>query len=115
MAKKKHQPPAKIKYDKAHPVISIRVSQKLKKQLDEIKEMSGKSVGDILREAVGVQDKSTKNTWKRGYAMAKGNYGVTYKCSICGGNILLQSGEEKKAAAQYMGEHGWAHTDCVEK
>ena len=39
MVKKKQPPPAKIKYDKSHPIVSIRVSEDLKKQLDEIREM----------------------------------------------------------------------------
>ena len=112
MAKKKQPPPAKIKYDKSHPIISIRVSQDLKEQLDEIKEMSDKSVGDILREAVGVQGVSIKNAWKRGVSQGKGLYGVNYKCSVCGGNILLDSHDEKIAAAKYMREHGWKHGDC---
>ncbi len=112
MVKKKQPPPAKIKYDKSHPIISIRVSEDLKKQLDEIREMSGKSVGDILREAVGVQSKSIKNAWNRGYGSAKGNYGVRYKCSVCGGNILIESANAKQAAAKYMREHGWKHDKC---
>ncbi len=112
MVKKKQPPPAKIKYDKSHPIISIRVSEDLKKQLDEIKEMSDKSVGDILREAVGVQSKSIKNAWNRGFGSAKGNYSVRYKCSNCGGNMLIESDDEKKAAAKYMREHGWHHTSC---
>ena len=112
MAKKKHQPPAKIKYDKSHPIISIRVSQDLKKQLDEIKEMSGKSIGDILREAMDVQSKSTKNAWKQGYALAKVKYGVQFKCSVCGGNILIESNDAKKAAGKLMREAGWRHGEC---
>jgi len=112
MAKKKQPPPSKIKYDKSHPPISIRVSQDLKEQLDEIKEMSGKSVGDILREAVGVQGESIKNAWKRGVSHGKGLYGVWYKCSVCGGNILIESDNEKKSAAILMREHGWQHGKC---
>ncbi len=112
MVKKKQPPPAKIKYDKSHPIISIRLSQDLKKQLDEIKEMSGKSIGDILREAVEVQSKSIKNAWKRGLNYGKGIYGVWYKCSVCGGNILLESKDAKQAAAKYMREHGWHHGEC---
>ncbi len=113
MAKKKQPPPAKMKYDKSHPIISIRVSQDFKKQLDEIKEMSGKSIGDILREAMDVQSKSTKNAWKQGYALAKVNYGVQYKCYVCGGKILIDSAEQRKAAAIYMREHGWRHGGCA--
>ena len=112
MAKKKQPPPAKIKYDKSHPTISIRVSQDLKTQLDGIKEMSDKSVGDILREAVGVQGISNKNAWKRGISHGKGLYGVSCKCSICGGNFLLESKDAKQAAAKYMREHEWHHTTC---
>jgi len=112
MAKKKQPPPAKIKYDKSHPIISIRVSQDLKKQLDEIKEMGGKSIGDILREAVGVQSKSTKTAWNRGFNPAKTRYGVWYKCSVCGGSILIESNNEKKAAAKLMRESGWRHGSC---
>ncbi len=112
MAKKKHQPPAKIKYDKTHPTVSIRVSQELKKQLDEIKDLSGKSVGDILREALELQAPSTKHAFAQGYIKAKKDWGVTYKCSVCGGTIWINSPQEKKAAAQYMREHKWHHGEC---
>jgi len=112
MVKKKQPPPAKIKYDKSHPIISIRVSQDLKKQLDEIKEMSGKSIGDILREAVGAQSKSIKNVWNRSHSLAKSIYGVRYKCSVCGGDMIIDTADEKKAAAKLMRESGWKHTSC---
>ena len=111
--KKKHQPPAKIKYDKSHPTISVRVDLELKNQLEEIKEMSGKTVGDILREALGVQAPSAKNAFELGCKNAKLEYGVPYRCSVCGGTIWVSTPQEKKAVAQYMREHGWAHGDCV--
>lgn len=113
MAKKKHVPPAKIKYDKAHPIVSIRVDQELKNKLDEIKEISGKSVGDILREALEVQLPSTKKAHTLGLTKGQHKYGVPYKCSICGGTIWITSPEEKKAAAQYMRENGWCHGKCA--
>ena len=113
--KKKHQPPAKIKYDKSHPTVSVRVDQELKEKLDEIKEVSGKSVGDILREAVEVQAASAKSAYAKGYTKAKKDWGVTYKCSVCGGTIWLQTPQARKAVAQYMREHGWAHSECLQK
>ena len=112
MPKKKQPPPAKIKYDKNHPIISIRVSQELKKQLDEIKEMSGKSIGDILRETVVVQSKSVKNAWNHGHSLAKSKYGVRYKCSVCGGDMIIDTADEKKAVAKFMREAGWKHGSC---
>lgn len=115
MAKKKHQPPTKIKYDKTHPIVSVRVDQELKKQLDEIREKSGKSVGDILREALKIQAPSTKKAFTAGVTNGKYTYGVPYKCSVCGGTIWITTPEAKKAAAQYMREHRWAHGDCLSK
>lgn len=115
VVRKKHQPPAKIRYDNVHPIVSVRVNQELKQQLDEIKQMSGKSVGDILREAVGVQAPSTKEAYTRGWNYATRAYIVKYKCRVCGGTILINTSEEKKAAAQYMREHGWAHSRCLHK
>ena len=55
MVKKKYPSPAKIKYDKSHPIISIRVTPDLKKKLEYINKLSDKSVADILKEAVALQ------------------------------------------------------------
>lgn len=115
VAKKKHQPPAKIKYDSTHPIVSVRVEQELKQQLDEIKKVSGKSVGDILREALKAQAPSTKKAFTAGKTNGKYTYGVPFKCSVCGGTMWIVSSNAKKAAAQYMREHGWAHGDCLGK
>jgi len=113
LAKKKHQPPSKIRYDNTHPVISIRVDQETKQQLDEIKRMSGKSVGDILREALEVQAASTKKAFTRGKNEGKAIYGVSFKCSGCGGTIWIDTPEIKKAATQIMEKYGWGHAECV--
>ena len=113
MVKKRRQPPAKIRYDKIHPVISIRVNQKLKQKLEEIRETSGKSVGDVLREALKVQSRSTKNAYGKGYRAAKDLYGVEYKCSVCGGNIWITTSRAKRDVAEYMRDRGWAHSNCI--
>ena len=113
--KKKHQPPSRIKYDKAHPTISVRVNQELYQKLKEMKDTSGKTVGDILREAVKVQARSTKQAFTAGCTSSKRTYGVTYKCSVCGGKLWIDTTEEREAAAQYMQEHGWRHVTCQQK
>ena len=111
MAKK--VPPSKKKYDKVHPVISLRVDAAQKAKLDEIRAESGKSVGDILREAVDGQAKSTKKAYDIGYAKAKNEYRVAYRCSVCGGTMEITSLEEKREAARYMRENRWGHTRCL--
>lgn len=113
MPKKKHQPPAKIKYDSTHPIVSIRVNQEVKKKLEEIKVKSGKSPADILKEAVGMQAPSVGDAFARGYLSAQFHHGVSYKCSVCGQFIDISTPKEKKFAAQYMQEHGWGHPECI--
>ena len=115
MAKKKYPPPAKIKYDKSHPIISIRLTPDLKKKLENLKIMSDKSPADVLKEAVGLQTPSTKSAYTKGYLTAQIKYTVTYKCSVCGEVIEITTSEEKKHVAQYMKEQGWGHSKCVNK
>ena len=114
MVKKKYPSPAKIKYDKSHPIISIRVTPDLKKKLEYINKMSDKSMADILKEAVGLQTPSAKAAYNKGYLTAQIKYGVTYRCSECGEVLEITASEEKKAVLQYMKEHGWGHRKCVE-
>ena len=113
MKKKIHKPPSKIKYDQSHPTVSIRVSRGLYDRLKDLRERSGKSLGDILREALERQLPSTKKAYQLGYNAAKRQFAVSYKCSVCGGNLTASSLREKEAMAQYMREHGWRHGKCA--
>ena len=115
MKKKKHQPPSKIKYNQTHPTVSIRVSQDLYDQLKDLREKSGKSLGDILRESLGKQAPSTKKAFQRGFDKARRQFVVTYRCSVCGGPLEVTTDEEKKEVAMYMRSANWAHTSCLDK
>ena len=115
MRKKVHKPPSKIKYDNAHPTISIRVTRELYDQLNGIKEQSGKSLGDILREAMNQQAPSIKDAYQRGYKEAKDKFAVVFKCSVCGGNTVLTSDKGKALVANYLTEQQWGHADCFKK
>jgi len=113
MKRKSHKPPSKIKYDQSHPTVSVRVTQELYDQLKDLREHSGKSLGDILREALKEQAPSTKKAYQLGYNAAKNEFAVSYKCSVCGGNLTVTTAKEKESIAQYMKEHGWEHGECV--
>ena len=89
MPKKKHVTPAKIKYDKTHPIVSVRVDLELKKKLEEVTKLSDKSVGDILREALKVQAPKVKNAFNKGYKSAEYYYKVIYKCNVCGNEVTV--------------------------
>jgi hypothetical protein len=117
MKKKVHKPPSKIKYDESHPTVSARVDRKLRDELKGLQKLTGKSLADILREAVTKQKPWAKDAYdigqKVGYDSAKRQFEVTYRCSVCGGVLTVTTPEAKKAAAQYMREHGWGHGKCV--
>jgi hypothetical protein len=113
--KKKHQPPSKIKYNQSHPTVSIRVSQELYDELKDLREKSGKSLGDIFREAVGHQAPTVNKAYQRGFANARQTFEVTYRCVVCRGVLRVTSEQEKQAIAQYMREHGWGHNGCIKQ
>ena len=115
MKKMRHQPPSKIRYNQTHPTVSIRVSQDLYDQLKVLREKSGKSLGDILREALGKQAPSTNKAFQRGFNNARRQFVVTYRCAICGGPIEVTTGREKQEIVEYMRSEGWGHGGCIHK
>ena len=112
---KKHISPSRKKYEASHPTISIRVTEELYDELEALRLNSGKSLGDILREALGKQGPRAENAYNRGYNAAKAVFGVQYKCSVCSGEIVISSKEEKDAVALYMRQKGWGHANCIDK
>ena len=65
MARKRRVPPSRARYEQRNPTVSIRVSREMYDRLKALKERSGKSFGDILREALGVQEPATKAAYTR--------------------------------------------------
>jgi hypothetical protein len=112
MKAKKHQPPAKEKYDAGHPIVSFRCSPELKQKLEYIRKTSDKTVGDVLREAVGLQTPSVKAAYDKGKIVAELRCAVQYRCSNCGKYMTIVSDAEKKDAAAHMEANGWHHGEC---
>ena len=123
----KSKPQSRVRYEQAHPTISVRVSRHLYDRLDEIRTREGKSFGDILREAVGVQERDTSNAYNRGFregrkkgeedgytrgraegeTAARNRYLVKYQCSTCGGWIELSTRKRKQR------DSAWSRAGCT--
>ena len=116
MVRKRRVPPSRLRYEQSNPTISIRVSRELRDRLVELKQKSGKSVADVVREALDVQEPSVEEAYQRGrkngFKAAERRYRVDYRCSVCGGTLTIESPKEKQAAAQFMREYGWGHSSC---
>ena len=115
MKKMRHQPPSKIKYNQTHPTVSIRVSQDLYDQLKDLREKSGKSLGDILRQALDKQAPSANKAFQRGFNEARRQFVVMYRCVICGGPIEVTTAQEKQDIVEYMRSERWGHGGCIHK
>ena len=115
MKRKVHKAPSRKRYEEDHPVVSFRVTRELKEKLEELQAMSGKSLGDILQEAVGLQAQSAQESFDQGNEIAEENYKIVYKCSVCGGNEEVFGPIEKKVAAKLLTQAGWGHSTCLGK
>ena len=95
------------------------MSQEVHDQLVELVAKSQKSLGDIVRENLKVQARFTKTAYetgyKKGFQAARSYYQVTYRCNVCGQEVVISSEAAKEAAARFMNEAGWGHAACHTK
>ena len=119
MARNRRVPPSRVRYEQHNPTVSVRVSKEMYDRLKALRERSGTSLGDILREALGVQEPATRAAYSRGHrkgcADTEKLYRVDYRCSVCNGRLTIDHDTAKGAAAEYMREHGWAHSSCLQQ
>jgi len=126
MLKKKRKTPSRIKYERDHPTVSLRVTKELKDRLQAVKEAEGSSITDVLKVGAGLLEvKGRKETevraqaydegYDEGYRDAEGLYKVTYPCKICRKTIEVMRVKEKEDIKRYMREHGWAHAECINR
>ena len=117
MAPKRRVPPSRTRYEQQTPTVSIRVPKEMYDRLKALKEQGDKSLGDILREALGVQEPATRAAsnrgYRKGYADAEKLYRVNFRCSVCNGRLFIDDDTSKRAAAEYMQQNGWSHSSCV--
>ena len=118
--------PSRARYEQAHSTVSCRIPREVYDRLRAVKEAEGKSFADILKIGLGIIEVRVKeegetrkqgydNGYRKGYAEAERTYKVTYPCSVCRKTIELTSKEAKRAANQYMQQHGWGHKECHER
>lgn len=127
----RHKPPSRVRYEALHPVVSFRIKSEHYDQLQELLRGTGKSFADFVKEGLKVQKANTTRAYnhgwnagydegwnagyEEGYAEAKRLYRIPYPCKVCGSEIEATSAAEKQAVAEYMKEHRWGHSQCLEK
>jgi len=124
MPKNKHKPPSRVRYEEKNPTISFRVSVEIYEKLCKIREKTGKSYADIIKEGMGVQEPMVKDTYTRGYRAGydkgkragkrEGEVFSLGSCASCGGVIQwdLSSNEQRNTLASAISQARFVHKNC---
>ena len=120
MAKEKF--PSQIKYEKENPAITFRMKKEEKKKIIQFAEKSGKSVSELVREALlglekdfsEVYNETRIKNYNHGFQDAKRTYRIWNFCAICGEAIdILPNTNVHNIIIKYLKEKGWGHQECV--
>ena len=126
MSTPKRKAPSRIRYEQGHPTVSCRVSRELYERLGEVKQREGKSFSHILKVGLGIVeaegkvaeellDEGYRLGYGEGYEAAELRFKVSFTCFVCGETIPVDAEETKRAAREYLEEHGWSHIRCPDK
>lgn len=67
MTKKAHKSLAKARYDEAHPIISARVSKGFYDEIKSAQGVTGQSLIELLKIAIGKSDAATGKAYNQGH------------------------------------------------
>ena len=124
MAKAKHIPPSRKRYEESHPAVSARVSREFYEKLNEIREKTGKSFADMLKEGARLQEPITKKAYDRGYkagynagkraGINEGKRVYLGSCSICHEILYWDLARDKdmNLVARAITQAGYVHNRC---
>jgi hypothetical protein len=108
---KKRVPPSRIKYEKSHPVMSIRVNEAEKKEIMSISSLSGKSAAQIIKEALFTMRQETETAYKKGLEDGIGRFKIP--CSICGKPMSIDTKKNEEAKLMVLKAlNAWVHGNC---
>lgn len=87
MAKKKHQPPSKIRYTEEHPSLTIHLTKQEYQDITEFAFNNDESVNQVIKEAAGLVRKNWKKyngifneSMEAGYEDAVGDFSRHLVC-----------------------------------
>ena len=113
--KAKAVPPSRLRYESNNPTVSVRISQELKGELEDMRVTSGLSIADILKAGLDKLEPEVNQFYERGfsdgYDAGKQEFELMVTCFGCGRAHVPVAGEIMRAAvAQKM--FGWTAQSC---
>ncbi len=110
---RKGVPPSRLRYEAKNPSITFRVNQKQFEKLQEMCEKTRLSVGKLVRRMLGLEARSTKEAYEKGYRDGEGTF--TVPCCKCGRMMRfdIKSPKQEEAKQELLRAFSrWAHTTC---
>lgn len=113
-AKRRKLPPSRVRFEKSHPTITIRLKEADRDKLLEMSKRTGKSAAKLVQEALDPMKRDIEAAYNRGYDHGWGCF--EYPCSICGEEICvdIKHDENIKQALLKAFKSG-AHAVCIDK
>jgi len=120
-AKAAHKPPARVRYEQSHPVVSCRLDgdtyDLLKQRLDDL---GGVSFADFVKDSLGLLQLKIPETTeikekarRAGYDQGKREHQIWYFCAVCGKRIDVEpNNDSHNAIIRLMRQEGWGHKSC---
>ena len=125
----RHEPPSRIRYNQANPVIGVRVDRATYTRALAVRATTGISFGAVFKDHLGVVEKNIEQIRSRarmegkaiamkigrreGYNEALAKHGITYACSECEEAIMLAAGSPAAGVASAaLEDRGWGHASC---
>lgn len=103
--------PSRERYEEENPVVSFRISQEAKEQLDELVEQLDTTKKDWFEGVIQERAQDTESAWEAGYQAAKDEYCVEIPCVICGEPTELVKEDSKEQVASILMDIADDNTD----
>ncbi len=137
--RRRHYPPSRIRYEKEHPLVAVRVNKELKEFLDKLRVGEGgeiKSYAEVIKEIITKSYDAYKKWYedvymkghKEGFEDAlnmvfdlepkdAAKYNIVYPlCPNCGKpmrSVIVRKGSKLgEWVLEQIRENGWHHTKC---
>ncbi len=112
----------------SNPPVSFRLPLKDRGRLDQLSTKTGKSLGQLIRENLGVAERDEEATyhraWNKGYSdghsdgvsETENKLAICYRCTFCNEPILVSpNGPEHHVILDELRRLGWGHSRCFEE
>jgi len=112
---KNNKAPSRERYEQSNPTVSARMPIDKRNRLMAVLARLNMTLSQLLITFADEHEVTTRplvEVRKEGFLEARKMFGVWYPCRKCGKQTLINTPEEKIAAARHMVEDGWAHQQC---